>query len=1015
MSRPATNNADALDASVRLAKLRKKMFAQVEMPRIAQYHLRHKIGGGGMGLVFAALDPSLDRQVAIKVLRDAWSDGAGEQLRREALALARLRHPAVVSVFEVGEHEGQVYLVMEYVEGETLRAWAQRWRQTEPRDNARLIDVFEQAARGLAAAHEADVVHRDVKPENIMVDTDGRTRLMDFGLARRAASAEITQRDGADTRPSRESHSTLGLFGTPAYMAPEQVRGLSAGPAADQFGLAACMYEVLSGRRVRPDFESAEVVLDFDGVRRFEALLRRALEDEPEARFESMEAFADAIAQARPKPKQRTALWFGGLVAVAFGAFLAADVPKPCTGSEEQIDAVWSSTRAQATAEAVVDPAKPWTDSAWSRVHDRLDAYGQRWATVHRSTCEAARVHQEISDAQMDQRMACLADRRQHLDAFASLLLNEGTAALPLADEGLDALPDLEACTDPAYVGRQGYPSRNEDTADTVGAQLAEAATLQARGAPERARDIAREALAVAQRSNDEAAEARALLAVGKAHATLTELRDAEARLIEAYERARTIPLPDVAAEAAVELSWVTGLALSRFDEGRWWLRIADLESRPLHRGELDLERNLVAVELLHEAGQSNEAQARAEQLRKALPELDPRARARVELRLGWLLLQTKDHEGGTAQIEVAARLLAEALGDQHPANAKAHKQLAFAARVRGDMPLALSHARRALELAESGVSPRHVSLAPFLSSLAIATFQQGDVEAAVAAIDRGLQLDEPYPLETVTRAKLYGRRGDILIVHDVRGALEAQTQAYTLAREAIGEQHRDTVSYLVARGRALGDLGRSAEAEEAMRTGLLLGTAVLGTHHPNLGAIHGTLAQQYQRQGDLERALEEHRASLQIWENTYGPESYALVAPLTNICGALGMSGRASEALPSCDRALRIHEARDADRTMSSPDIHNNRGIALYQLERYDEAQAEFRLARAAWQQVLGPGTYEESIVIANLAELAELHGNRERAAELYAEALEIRRAKLGEDHPALAVPREGLARVTR
>ncbi|HWB78107.1 MAG TPA: protein kinase, partial [Nannocystaceae bacterium] len=110
-------SADALDASVRLARLRRQMFARVDTPRIAQYHVLRQIGGGGMGLVFAAWDPALDRVIAIKVLRDPWA-GAGDALRREAIALARLRHPNVVSVFEVGEHNGQLYLAMEYVEGE---------------------------------------------------------------------------------------------------------------------------------------------------------------------------------------------------------------------------------------------------------------------------------------------------------------------------------------------------------------------------------------------------------------------------------------------------------------------------------------------------------------------------------------------------------------------------------------------------------------------------------------------------------------------------------------------------------------------------------------------------------------------------------------------------------------------------------------------------------------------------------------------------------------------------------
>lgn len=1017
MNRPVRSNADHLDASVRLARLRSRMFAQVEVPRIAQYQLRHKIGGGGMGLVFAAWDPSLDRQVAIKVLRDAWSDGAGEQLRREAVALARLRHPAVVSVFEVGEHDGQVYLAMEYVEGETLRRWARTWREASPRDEDGLIDVFEQAARGLAAAHAADVVHRDVKPENIMIDTDGRARLMDFGLARRTTSAEATRGDVEAAPGASDTRSTLGLFGTPAYMAPEQLRGEGAGPAVDQFGLAACMYEALSGRRVRPDLDDDAVKLDFEGLLRFEPMLRRALDEDPAARFESMGAFADALGRLRRSSLRRRSIWIGGIVAaggVAVGVLVGGGTSKRCTGSESHLASVWSVERAGAIEAAVVDPDRPWTTSSWARVRSRLDDYGERWTSLHRSTCEAAREREEISTAQMDLRMACLADRRRHLAAFVALLDGEGAASLPTADRGIDELPDLDACTDPAYVVRQGYPDADEEAAEAVGARLAEAAALLTRGAPERARDVARDALELAQASNDAAAEARALLAVGRSHAILAEPRDAQAHLFDAYERARTLALADVAAEAATELARVTGLGLSRFEQGLWWLRIADLEGASLESDRVDLQRELVAVELLHEAGRGPLARARAERLRDALPALDAEARARAETRLGWLMLQNGDHDGGTRQLEVAAQRLVEARGADHPGNAVSQRQLAFAARVRGDMPLAATHTRRALELAESGVSERHVSLAPYLSVLALAHFNEGEIDEALAAIDRGLALDEPHPLGVVWQAKLHARRGDVLIVHDVRGALDAQTRAYELAREALGEQHRDTLSYLVARGMALGDLGRGEKAEDVMRTALLLGTATMGRAHPNLGTIHGFLATEYQRQGDIDRALEHHRQCLTIWEGAYGSESYALVAPLTNICGALALSERASEALPYCDRARQIHEARDAEGTLSSPDIHNNRGIALHQLGRLDDARAEYLLARKAWRRALGPDTYEESIVIANLAELAELQGKRERAAALYGEALEIRRAKLGEDHPALAVPRDGLARTS-
>ncbi|MBL8943405.1 MAG: serine/threonine protein kinase, partial [Myxococcales bacterium] len=344
-------SADALDASVRLARLRQQMFARVEPPRIAQYHVLRQIGGGGMGLVFAAWDPSLDRVVAIKVLRDPWAPASGEALRREALALARLRHPNVVSVFEVGEHDGQVYLAMEYVEGQTLRAWLQAWAAAPKRDVRRLLAVFVEAARGLAAAHAAGLVHRDVKPENVMIDADGRVRLMDFGLARadgRAAPTPVaTARDGdSDDVPVTTSADSRGLVGTPAYMAPEQFDGVAPTAATDQFALCACMFEALYGRRARPGRMEAAAVLATTPVafptdrrvpRRLQAIVARGLSIAPDQRWPSMAALAEVLGRLQRPRWDRWAGATGLGVAIAgvlAGVVVARRDDPVCTGAE---------------------------------------------------------------------------------------------------------------------------------------------------------------------------------------------------------------------------------------------------------------------------------------------------------------------------------------------------------------------------------------------------------------------------------------------------------------------------------------------------------------------------------------------------------------------------------------------------------------------------------------------------------------------------------------------------------
>ena len=250
---------DFLDAAVRLARLRRRMFGRVDAPSIGGFDLLRKVGEGRRGIVYAAWDPVLDRLVAVRLLRD------GDALRSEAGALVRLRHANVVPVHAVGRHRGRVFLAMEYVEGETARAWMGR---RHPLDA--VLRVFGPAARGLAAAHAVGMVHRDVKPETIVVGVDGRARLTDFGLAPAEA-------------------------GTPGYAAPEVSVGGPPSPAADQFALAACLFEALTGRHLGSALDRVP--------RALRPALARALHRDPARRWPSAAVFADELERAQDRAR----------------------------------------------------------------------------------------------------------------------------------------------------------------------------------------------------------------------------------------------------------------------------------------------------------------------------------------------------------------------------------------------------------------------------------------------------------------------------------------------------------------------------------------------------------------------------------------------------------------------------------------------------------------------------------------------------------------------------------------
>lgn len=281
------------------ASVRGKLFGdESAVPvQIGRYRLGERLGAGGMGIVFAAQDTSLDRPVALKLLRPGYEmDAAAERLQREARAMARLSHPNVVTVFDVGTHEGAVFVAMEKVEGGTLRDWLR-----EPRPAADIIDVLDQAAGGLGAAHGASLVHRDFKPENVMVGTDGRVRVLDFGLAKPS--------DPGNTQDLLTQTGTM--LGTPRYMAPEQFRGEDADARSDQFALGVVFYEALYGvhpyqpqdDRPLPRAVLAGKLRDtptrIDIPPAVRAAVLRAVAHDPESRFESVEALSKALG---PRP-----------------------------------------------------------------------------------------------------------------------------------------------------------------------------------------------------------------------------------------------------------------------------------------------------------------------------------------------------------------------------------------------------------------------------------------------------------------------------------------------------------------------------------------------------------------------------------------------------------------------------------------------------------------------------------------------------------------------------------------
>jgi len=289
---------------------------------VDRYVMLERLGAGAMGVVYAAYDPDLDRKVAIKLLRTQRTGGDDSRrrarLQREAQAIAKLSHGNVVSIFDVGVHEGQVFLAMEHLSGGTL----QQWLKAKKRPLREILDAFVEIGRGLSAAHAEGLVHRDFKPDNVLFDRQGKPKIVDFGLVRLSAALDESTSSGPGVRPGEVAPAVAALAadnltrtgamtGTPAYMAPEQFLGQPVSAQSDQFAYCVALYEALYGARpFQGDtvYTLAETVLAHKiappppgaavppWIRR---ILERGLATKPGARFETM---AELVRQLDRRP-----------------------------------------------------------------------------------------------------------------------------------------------------------------------------------------------------------------------------------------------------------------------------------------------------------------------------------------------------------------------------------------------------------------------------------------------------------------------------------------------------------------------------------------------------------------------------------------------------------------------------------------------------------------------------------------------------------------------------------------
>jgi serine/threonine protein kinase len=396
-----------------------------------RYVLVEQIGAGAMGEVWVAIDPDLDRKIALKLLRRTRAGrDDNPRLIREARAMARLNHPNVASVHDVGEVEGRVFIAMEFVAGESLAEFIAGGPHPWPR----VLPLLRQAGAGLAAAHAAGIVHRDLKPANVLIGNDGRVRVVDFGLAsanRRIRPDELG--DAFETLPPDRKDATVG---TPAYMAPEQHRGENFDARSDQFAFCVTAFETLYGRRPFPGDHRYAVALaiiegrieDVPAEQQAPAWIHktvlRGMAAEAEARFPDMLALLE---QLNRDPARRRRRWlFAGATSSLIAAGVAAWLlrpppPDPCVDAGDAMTATWSDDRRAALASWLAEgPAEPWREQAAQRLLEGLDNRAMEWMASDRTIC-TDRVAKRATDRLVAARELCLEQQRQAIDMLVEL------------------------------------------------------------------------------------------------------------------------------------------------------------------------------------------------------------------------------------------------------------------------------------------------------------------------------------------------------------------------------------------------------------------------------------------------------------------------------------------------------------------------------------------------------------------------------------------------------------------
>lgn len=829
---------------------------------IGRYLILDRVGTGAMGVVYTAYDTELDRRIAIKVLKSTANPVSRQQLRAEAQAMARLTHPNVIRVYDVGEHQRALFIAMELVDGVTLAEWlAER-----PRSWREVVERFASAAAGLAAAHDAGVVHRDFKPANVLVRRDGHTFVTDFGLARTTAA---TDAGGA-------------IAGTPRYMAPEVVFGEGATIRSDIFSFAMALHEGLCGRtdatllEMRSGLAAEERIPDW-----LRAELFRALDPDPEGRHPSMHVLAEVLTRASDE-----------------------DAAARCERAGEPAEGVWSAAiraRVQAAflASGVTSAAR-----VFASVDQAFQRWKETWAGFARELCVDT-LHRSQPESLLSRRTTALQRRRLDAQALAEVL---GTADAPLVLKALDVVESLRAVDDCGDLSKLSVDTPLPAEAlrpevERVHRELARVEALTKAGRRE-------EALALAERALREAEDigyipliaecqlaAAASYGSGQLDRALELLRAAQCHALSVHDD-RT------AARALLAAATIQGNRRADFDGAEHGLNLAEALAARIG-GDPSLQASLdhVRGQVRYKQGRLDEAIAlyrRALEVRRrsgadSITEI-------IRNNLANALARSGDAEAALAEHQALLEARIARHGPVHPSVGSSYNNIGMTHIEAAHRPAsALEAFERALQTNRAVFGPDGPEVALALGNIGFALAELGQHERALAYLEDGLDMLVRHRGPTTMDAVEI--LAEIAEVQVRRGALQAAAETvercFGALDASVGRSHPATAVVHAAHGRLLLARGEPRAAEEAFGRALALAERSRPTIVAGLLVGIGSARLE---QGAHERAIEVlHRAlALQAPPRVTGDGAFALARALRAL--------RPDELGPALERARRAY-----------------------------------------------------------------------------------------------------------